>query len=29
MTGTEPALFAEIGGGASRFEVSDGALHPA
>ncbi|TFI60023.1 DNA replication/repair protein RecF [Sphingomonas parva] len=27
MTGTEPALFAEIGGSASHFEVSDGALH--
>ena len=28
MTGTEPALFAEIGGDASRFEVADGALRP-
>jgi DNA replication and repair protein RecF len=26
MTGTEPALFAEIGGDASRFEVADGRI---
>ena len=29
MTGTEPGLFAEVGGVATRFEVADGCVRPA
>ena len=29
MTGTEPGLFAPIGGDATRLIVRDGAVHPA